>query len=249
MAHLGNDDALMLVHQAADGTVHVVLRGELDIVSVGALQPQIAEALGHESSRVVVDATRLTYVDSSGLAVLLRLASRHGDLEIRDASDLVRQIIRVAGLATRFRLESEPRPGHRRRFPARLLSVRESRAFVLEALNDVEARVREVAAVLVAELATNAVLHARSPFEVAVCVTDDAVRVEVADEGSGMPLLLEAGSDSERGRGLKIVDGLARSWGVNARGDEESKTVWFELARPDAAAGLEQGDVERTAET
>jgi anti-sigma regulatory factor (Ser/Thr protein kinase) len=178
----------------------------------------------------------LTYVDSSGLAVLLRLAARYGDLEVRRASELIRQIVRAAGLAARFQIESEDREDQWRRFPAELLSVREARAFVLGALHGVEAPVREIATVLVAELATNAVLHANSAFEVAVRVEDDMIRVEVADDSTETPLLLDPGRDAERGRGLKIVDGLARSWGVVPRTGEGSKTVWFELERPDGAS-------------
>jgi len=237
------DDAIakMLVELAPDGRLHVELRGELDIVSVAALQPQIAAALACDSTHVVLDAAGLTYVDSSGLAVLLRLASRHGSLEIRHASDAVRQIIGAAGLASWFGLAAEPRPVQRRRFPRELLSVRESRIFVLDVLRDVEAPVRELAAVLVAEVATNAVLHAASAFEVAVAVADDAVRVEVADDGGGTPRLLEPDRDSTKGRGLVIVDRLSRRWGVQSRGDE-SKIVWFELERPEGGKDIAELD-------
>jgi anti-anti-sigma factor len=228
----------MFVALGADGTLHIVLRGELDILSVEALQPEIAAALAYEASLVVVDAAELTYVDSSGLAVLLRLARRHGDLEVRHASNILRQAITAAGLAGRLRLESIPRPDRRRQFPAELLSVRDSRTFVLEALRDVERAVREVAAVLVAELATNAVIHAKSGFEVAILITVDMVRVEVADEGRGTPVLVEPDLDSEMGRGLKMVDGLASRWGVQSRTGDVLKTVWFELQRPDPTAAL-----------
>ena|GEM_PF-1060454 len=241
MAPLDDGIASMLVEQAADGTLHVELRGELDIVSVKALQPEIAAALAFHSSLVVVDAAALTYVDSSGLAVLLRLASRQASLEIRHASDILCQIIRAAGLATRFQLASKPLSEHRRTFPAELLSVRESRSFVLEALSDVEGPVSEMAAVLVAELAANAVLHAKSTYDVAVLVTGGAVRVEVTDEGAGTPRLLEPERDSTKGRGLLIVDGLAWRWGVQPRAGVDAKTVWFELQRPDGAGVLEHG--------
>jgi anti-anti-sigma factor len=234
----------MFVEPGADGTLHIVLRGELDILSVEALQPEIAAALAYEASLVVVDAAELTYVDSSGLAVLLRLSRRYGDLEVRHASNIVRQAIGAAGLAVPLRLVTAQRPDRRRQFPAELLSVRESRTFVLEALRDVERAVRELAAVLVAELATNAVLHAKS----AILITADIVRAEVADEGPGTPVLVDPDLDSEMGRGLKMVDGLASRWGVQSRTGDESKTVWFELRRPDPAAGLRQdsGELDTT---
>jgi anti-anti-sigma factor len=236
VARLNDGVAELSVEQVADGTLHVVVRGELDIVSIGVLQPEIAAALVRRSNGVVVDAADLSYVDSSGLAVLLRLAARHGGLEVRHASVGVRQIIRAAGLATRFGVAPEPTLELSRQFPAELLSVRASRSFVLAALGGVEATVREMAAVLVAELATNAVLHAATPFEIVIDVAGDQVRVEVTDQGGGTPTLLRPEPDSMEGRGLMMVDGLAARWGVSPRSGGQSTTVWFELERHDAAA-------------
>jgi anti-sigma regulatory factor (Ser/Thr protein kinase) len=168
--------------------------------------------------------------------VLVRLAARHGSLVILHASVAVRQIIRVAGLATRFGLEPESTTVQSRHFPPELLSVRESRSMVLDALADVDTPVQEMAAVLVAELATNAVLHAATAFTVAVVVAVDVVRVEVTDQGGGTPALLAPERDSTKGRGLVMVDGLASRWGIAPRADERSTTVWFELQRSGAAA-------------
>jgi len=88
----------------------------------------------------------------------------------------------------------------------------------------------EIAELCTSELATNAVLHARSPVLLLVVLLADSVRVEVEDEAPG---LIEPGTlvhDEETGRGLALVDALAHAWGVDQH--PAGKTVWFELRRP-----------------
>jgi anti-sigma regulatory factor (Ser/Thr protein kinase) len=67
------------------------------------------------------------------------------------------------------------------------------------------------------------------------------ITCEVTDGSPAMPRRTEPGPDSERGRGLAIVDALARSSGVRAT--QVGKTSWFTLALTDrahrAAAQLE----------
>jgi anti-sigma regulatory factor (Ser/Thr protein kinase) len=72
-----------------------------------------------------------------------------------------------------------------RRFPARRASPRAARRFVCDALG---AHVLAAdAALVVTELATNAVVHAGSGFTVELSVAADAVRVTVLDERCGPP--------------------------------------------------------------
>ena len=84
---------------------------------------------------------------------------------------------------------------------------------------------------MLSELATNAVQHAATEFEVAIRIAPDrsSVRVDVSDGAADFPLLPEQVSDAPRGRGLHIVRGLADAWGVEMRRDRPGKTVWFSL--------------------
>lgn len=107
-------------------------------------------------------------------------------------------------------------------------SVAAARHFVVRCLTGTPPSVCERAALLVSELATNAVKHARSAFSVSVRLGGGPVRVSVRDFGEGEPTERRPAPDQTSGRGLMIVGALADQWGVedHARG----KTVWFELA-------------------
>jgi anti-sigma regulatory factor (Ser/Thr protein kinase) len=84
---------------------------------------------------------------------------------------------------------------------------------------------------LVSELATNAVLHARSDFEVTVIRAPRCVRVEVFDQNTRLPSFAVAPTDAYSGRGLMLLRGLSTNWGVESH-SEVGKTIWFEVDTP-----------------
>ncbi|MFD9218631.1 ATP-binding protein [Streptomyces sp. NPDC060064] len=87
------------------------------------------------------------------------------------------------------------------------------------------------AALIVAELAANAVTHARVPgrdFELRLALCPTTLRIEVSDaRGDREPAPKPPTPDSETGRGLLLVDALSTDWGVADR--VIGKTVWAEL--------------------
>lgn len=85
------------------------------------------------------------------------------------------------------------------------------------------------ARLIVSELATNAVLHARSPFRISVEKSADGVCLSVQDMSSGPATRRDASvaGHSLDGRGIGIIDSLARRWGCNLLAD--GKVVWAEL--------------------
>ena len=111
-----------------------------------------------------------------------------------------------------------------------------ARRFATEALSDLPLEVREMVELMVSELATNGVRHGQTSFELTVDRTQDELRIEVSDNGGGVPSMRSPTPDEPSGRGLRIVDLLAGDWGVNQR-PGEGKTVWFTLQTPPAAAG------------
>lgn len=87
-------------------------------------------------------------------------------------------------------------------------------------------RTQEIAELLVSELVTNVMEHARTTARIAVSIADGVARIEVTDDGPGEPVLRE--HEHDHGYGLWLVDCLAQSWGVTRQGDHD-KTVWLTL--------------------
>lgn len=87
----------------------------------------------------------------------------------------------------------------------------------------------EIAVLLTSEVVSNAIRHAADQFgvEMLVDLDDDRVRIEVRDRGAADPIMRSADSASTGGRGLLLVDALARRWGTER--DLEGKVVWFEV--------------------
>jgi anti-sigma regulatory factor (Ser/Thr protein kinase) len=128
-----------------------------------------------------------------------------------------------------------------RRFGYALDSVAEARLYVRQALEDQPRELVDVAELLTSELATNAIIHAASSFELEIDV-DRKIRVEVRDTGGGRPAVLHAGPHDGSGRGLSLVQALSSAWGIIP--SPPGKTVWYELplaseqhTRDSAAAG------------
>ena len=88
----------------------------------------------------------------------------------------------------------------------------------------------ETTELLVGEVVTNAVRHARTDRVELRLVRADALLCEVFDGDQTVPLLLAGGPVDEYGRGLRVLDRLARRWGASRRAD--GKTVWFAQSLP-----------------
>ncbi|MFF2652120.1 SpoIIE family protein phosphatase [Streptomyces sp. NPDC058045] len=84
---------------------------------------------------------------------------------------------------------------------------------------------------LVSEVVTNAVRYTSRPVTLRLLRTD-VLRCEVGDDVPQLPRLRQARATDEGGRGLYLVNKLARRWGATRL--STGKVVWFEVPRPDA---------------
>lgn len=113
-------------------------------------------------------------------------------------------------------------------FAAEPSSVRDVRRLVRDVLERWEHASCDTAELLVSELATNAVIHARSRYTVSVRrLSGDGIRVEVADASPATPVRRHYSETSGTGRGLGLVEDLAASWGIDRT--PAGKRVWFVL--------------------
>jgi anti-sigma B factor antagonist len=89
-----------------NGFTVVTIRGELGIAAVPALREQLLILLASGAHRIVVDLSRVTFCDSSGLAVLVGAGRRAGllggVLRLAAAPPLVLTVLRLTGLAAHF---------------------------------------------------------------------------------------------------------------------------------------------------
>ena len=103
-----------------------------------------------------------------------------------------------------------------------------ARAFVETTLADWDmAEHRDLALLLVSELSTNAILHARTPFRVVLQAFEGVLRVGVSDENPRPPVAAADADGATSGRGMHVVAAAADRWGIHSGGD--GKVIWAEV--------------------
>ena len=98
--HYLEDSLLVVVTLEPPDVAVVEVRGEIDMMSAPVLALKLGEIDG--GTAAVVDLGDVTFMDSSGLKVLLTAATRHtasgGSLVLRRPSEAVRRIVRLTKL-------------------------------------------------------------------------------------------------------------------------------------------------------
>lgn len=121
-------------------------------------------------------------------------------------------------------------------FPCARQAPTHARGFVAESLLGWgRSDLLDVGALVVTELATNAIRHANSGFTVSLVRDGGVVRLFVGDNARTVPQLQATGPSESGGRGLQIIDALAERWGHDLH--PSGKLVWAELAAEGGAAG------------
>lgn len=124
--------------------------------------------------------------------------------------------------------------------PHRVDSVPAARAFLTQLLHgwEVADEVIDDASLLTTELMSNAVEHGSGVVELEIAVQDGLLHIGVHDDSVELPTQQDAASSSlEGGRGIWLVESIARDWGSESRDREPGKTVWFELTTLRAPTG------------
>ena len=115
--------------------------------------------------------------------------------------------------------------------PHRPDSIPAARSFLARLLEGwgLEDQVIDDASLLTSELMTNAVQHGSSVVRLQIEVNDGLLHVGVHDDGDELPHVNDASPTSLGGRGMWLVQSIARDWGSESSDDGPGKTVWFEL--------------------
>lgn len=98
------------------GVLRVRIHGEVDLTRYEELDGVLASAEAQSSKVLEVDLSRVTFMDSQGLRLLLRardrMAGNNNRLVIVGAGPFIQRLFRVSGLADAFQLDNGPAPTH-----------------------------------------------------------------------------------------------------------------------------------------
>jgi len=94
---------------AHDGSVVLVLVGELDPHTAPTLREHLDAAVGSATTEVVLDVAGLSFIDSSGLRVIIAahkdMEGRGGRLILRSPTATTRRLLDITGLADHIVVE------------------------------------------------------------------------------------------------------------------------------------------------
>jgi hypothetical protein len=162
----------------------------------------------------------------AGLASRLRRPARHrtgrsGQLRTADAPHPDRDVGIGTSPAPPWTMKWESMPP-----PSAVRFAREQLTRVL-AEWELTGEAGEPTLLVVTELLSNAIDHARAPIQLAVSRAGESVRVELRDSVTEPPRLQPHDPWAKRGRGLQVVEALSLRWGWT---DEPAgKTVWADV--------------------
>jgi len=102
MTHTMIKPSLFEIENEWDGEhVRIVTAGELDLATSPQLEQEMRAVLARGAKRVTIDMTKLTFVDSSGLRVLIGLYERSTqdgwELALTPPSEQARAVFRISG--------------------------------------------------------------------------------------------------------------------------------------------------------
>jgi hypothetical protein len=109
-----------------------------------------------------------------------------------------------------------------------------ARRFARHVLDEWGGYPTDTSALLITEVTTNALLHARGPITIRLRVEGLTLHVEVQDTSPVLPRPRPAALDATTGRGLLLLDRLSKKWGSQplpdaGPADVPGKVVWFDL--------------------
>lgn len=123
-------------------------------------------------------------------------------------------------------MKTRMRWSHTTELPVDALSASRARDFVGGHLNEHDlSDLADDVRLVVSELATNALVHAQTPFTVILEALGPSVVLTVKDGSTSEPVPVATEDPDIDGRGISIVQTLSRGWGVIVDG-EGGKSVW-----------------------
>jgi anti-anti-sigma factor len=102
LAEHGQAQAIVEARTDTSGSPVVKIAGEVDLSNVEVVRSAVDAALEPEVQRVLFDLSELRFIDSSGLAMLVGIASRVAVVELQDPLPIVRRCLELTSLTSVF---------------------------------------------------------------------------------------------------------------------------------------------------
>jgi anti-anti-sigma regulatory factor len=221
--------------------------GPLDLASVPQLRTAVLKALADKPDAILVDATQLTVADDVHLTIFMALARQAAGwptipILLCAASPAVSRALYRLGIDRHVVICASLAEGRRRAvdgpLPARLEStfgpepgsITLAREMVVTACRSWGFdHLADPAELVVAELVSNAVRHARTPLSLSLTCTKRKLHIAVRDQAQDPARLVGPTSENGGGgRGLIIIEALTTGWGCTAVPD--GKVTWATLS-------------------
>ena len=85
-----------------DGALVLRLSGDLDVTNAEQVRSAIDAVVSSETEHVIFDLEGLRFMDSSGIAMLVSVARKVREVQLRNPSAIVRRLIELMGSRTPF---------------------------------------------------------------------------------------------------------------------------------------------------
>ena len=102
----GSSATLGAANDDRTGLPVISISGEIDMSNVAAVETQLDSMIATGCDRLVFDLSALEFIDSSGIALLLRVADKIERVELRNPSATVLRVIQVTGLTDVLHVQS-----------------------------------------------------------------------------------------------------------------------------------------------
>lgn len=108
---------MQITTKRTGGALHAALSGELDHHSAAQIRRELDAALGEDVRELVLDLSGVSFMDSSGIGVILgryrTMQDRGGRLRVSAMSTYAARILKMAGILPLIGREGSQRDGKR----------------------------------------------------------------------------------------------------------------------------------------
>jgi anti-sigma B factor antagonist len=101
MDELEASETHLVIDVSSDSSLHqrIKLSGELDISNADTFRSEVEKVVAAKPSGLIFDLGELTFMDSSGIAVMVYAANNIDSIELHHPSEIIRRVVEATGLS------------------------------------------------------------------------------------------------------------------------------------------------------